>query len=129
MDCGPACLRMIAKYYGKNFNPHQMKNISKISWEGSSMLDIIDAAKKIGIKSTGLEISIELLKEVELPVILHWNKHHFVVLFKIENDCYFIADPAIGIFKICKSEFLKHWQTSKSDAGKTGTILTFSLIP
>lgn len=128
MDCGPACLRMIAKFYGKNFNPHQMKNISKISWEGSSMLDIIDAAKKIGIKSTGLEISAELLKEVRLPVILHWNRHHFVVLFKIEDDSYFIADPATGILKICESEFLEHWQVAKNGIGKTGTILTFSLI-
>lgn len=128
MDCGPACLRMIAKYYGKNFNLHQMKNISKISWEGSSMLDIINAAKKIGIKSIGLEISVELLKEIGLPVILHWNEHHFVVLFKIENDAYFIADPAIGILKICESELLKHWQVSKKDVSKTGIILTFSLI-
>lgn len=105
-----------------------MKNISKISWEGSSMLDIIDAAKKIGIKSTGLEISAELLKEVRLPVILHWNRHHFVVLFKIEDDSYFIADPATGILKICESEFLEHWQVAKNGIGKTGTILTFSLI-
>lgn len=127
MDCGPACLRMIAEYYNKNFDVRQMKNISRISLEGSSMLDIMNAAKKIGIKCTGLEIRVNQLNALELPVILHWDKKHFVVLFEIKSGIYFIADPAEGILELDKSDFLSHWAKSETDRF-SGTLLTLSVI-
>jgi len=126
MDCGPTCLRMIAKYYGKSFDLLHMKNISRIKNEGSSLLDIVDTAKKMGIKSKGLKIDIDFIKWIDLPVILHWDCHHFVVLFKIRENTYFIADPAIGILKLNTSDFLSHWQNSESSDQK-GIVLTVQL--
>ena len=108
-DCGPTCLRMIAEYYGKKFDFSKMANISKINHKGSSLLDIMNAAKKIGIESKGLAVDITILKSLNLPVILHWDTDHFVILFKIKKDIYFIADPAIGILRLGISDFLGHW--------------------
>lgn len=125
-DCGPTCLRMIAVYYGKEFNFHQMKNHVRIMREGSSMIDIMDTAKKLGIKSTGLQIDITKLQLIDLPVILHWNKHHFVVLFNIQDNFYFIADPAIGILQLNESDFLSHWQNHESGNQHSGILLAFS---
>lgn len=127
MDCGPTCLKMIAKYYGKNFYLQQMKNWSKVMREGSSMLDIMDAANSIGIKSTALKIDIERLRLVDLPAILHWDQLHFVVLFKIQNNLYFIADPAIGILQINEWDFLSHWQNHGRAHHHAGILLTLYL--
>ncbi|MBB5637187.1 ATP-binding cassette subfamily B protein [Pedobacter cryoconitis] len=105
-----------------------MKNWTGIKQEGSSMLDIIDTASTLGIKSTGLEIDIKKLRLIDLPVILHWDKHHFVVLFKIQNDFYFIADPGIGILKLNELDFLCHWQNHEKVHHHSGLLLTLSII-
>ncbi len=127
-DCGPTCLRMIAAYYGKEFNLNQMKNWVRIMREGSDMIDIVDTAKKLGINSTGLQIDITKLEFIDLPVILHWDKDHFVILFDIQDNFYFIADPAIGILQLNESDFLSHWQNHESGNQHTGILLTFSAI-
>ncbi len=84
MDCGPSCLRMIAKYYGKSYSLQTLRARSFITREGVSMLGISDAAESIGFRTSGVRISLEQLKEdVPLPCILHWNQNHFVVCYDI----------------------------------------------
>lgn len=116
-DCGPTCLRMVAQYYGKFFNPYKMKYISRINREGASLLDLTKTAEKIGFRATGLRIKPEFLKEIDLPVILHWDLNHFVVLFEIKNMIYCIADPSKGILEISESELLRHWQHKENNKG------------
>jgi ATP-binding cassette subfamily B protein len=87
MDCGPTCLRMIAKYYGRNYTLQYLREKSFITREGVSMLGISDAAETIGFRTSGVRISLEKLKnDVPLPCILHWNQNHFVVLYKVRQS-------------------------------------------
>ena len=59
------------------------------------MLGISDAAESVGFRTTGAKISLEQLKKETLfPYILHWNQNHFIVLYKIKNNKYYIFDPA-----------------------------------
>ena len=53
-DCGPSCLRMIAKYYGKAYSAEMLRKRCFISREGVSMLGISDAAESIGFRTVGL---------------------------------------------------------------------------
>ena len=95
MDCGPTCLRMIAKYYGRRYSLDTLRDKAFITREGVSMLGISDAAESIGFRTSGVWITLRQLKEdVPLPCILHWNQNHFVVCYKIKDDRYYIADPA-----------------------------------
>lgn len=55
-DCGPTCLRIISKFYGKNIPLQQVRNISETTREGSSMLGLSDAAEKLGFRSLGVQI-------------------------------------------------------------------------
>lgn len=72
MDCGPTCLRMIAKYYGKTYSLQTLRAHSFISREGVSMLGISDAAEFIGFRTSGVRISFkQLVEDVPLPCILH----------------------------------------------------------
>lgn len=116
MDCGPTCLRMIAKYYGKNFSLNRLREISGINREGVSLLGISEAAEKIGFRTMGSRLTIEQLSEIELPAILHWNQNHFVVFYKIKRGKYYIADPGKGMVEFTLSELNQRW-LSKEDFG------------
>lgn len=87
MDCGPTCLRMVAKYHGKHYTAQTLREKSQISREGVSMLGIAEAAESIGLKTVGVKVTLEMLiDEVPLPCILHWGQNHFVVLHKVAKS-------------------------------------------
>lgn len=129
-DCGPACLRMIAKYYGRQYSLEMLRSHSFISREGVSMLGISDAAEYLGMHTLGVKVSFEqLANEAILPCILHWNQNHFVVCYGIRrkrfSDDYkiYLADPASQ--KLCynKDEFCKCWLSTKVAGKDCGTAL------
>lgn len=117
MDCGPACVAMVASAYGKNINLQFIRENTFISKEGVSLLSISEASKKIGFDTLSTIISLpEVIEQKELfPVILHWNQNHFIVLLKISkslfgNKKYFhIADPAHGLIILNEQTFKKSW--------------------
>lgn len=113
MDCGPTCLRMIAKRYGKNFTLQRLREISGINREGVSLLGISEAAEKIGFRTMGSRLKIEQLADLELPAILHWNQNHFVVLYRIKNGIYFIADPGKALIQFTLPELKQRWLSSE----------------
>lgn len=108
-DCGPSCLKIIAKYYKKTISLQYLRAVSETTRSGSSLLGLSEASEKIGLRSLGVKISLERLNEAPLPCILHWNKNHFAVLYKIKKGLFFVSDPAHGLLRYSKEEFLKHW--------------------
>ncbi|WDF45962.1 peptidase domain-containing ABC transporter [Chryseobacterium sp. KACC 21268] len=110
-DCGPTCIRIISKYYGKNIALQQIRDLSETTREGSSLLGLSDAAENIGFRSLGVQVDFTTLsEEVPLPCIVHWNKQHFVVVYKIEKaEKVFISDPSYGLITYTKNEFIKSW--------------------
>ena len=113
MDCGPTCLRMVAKHYGKNFTLQRLREISGINREGVSLLGISEAAEKIGFRTMGSRLKIEQLADLELPAILLWNQNHFVVLYRIKNGVYFVADPSKGLIQFTLAELKQRWLSTK----------------
>src|SRR5690606_9374164 len=108
-DCGPTCLKIIAKHYNKTIPLQQIREVSETQRSGSSLLGLSNAAEAIGFRSLGVKISLNDLKEAPLPCILHWNKNHYIVLYKIKSNLYYVSDPAHGLLKYTQEEFLKHW--------------------
>lgn len=130
MDCGPTCLRMVAKYFGKNFSLQKIRDTSGINREGVSMLGISEAAEKLGFRSMGSRLTLKQLNEAELPAILHWNQNHFVVLYKVKaGKVYYVADPAKGLIKYTKTEFLQHWLSVHNNGHSHGIALMLSPSP
>ena len=137
MDCGPCCLRIIAKHYGKSYTLQSLRAKSFISREGVSMLGISDAAESIGFKTLGIRVPYEkLATEAPLPCIAHWKQNHFVVVYKIDPDKqrYFpfrrktdgnvyVADPAQGLIKYTKQEFLSGWLSTRHESEDNGVAL------
>ena len=130
MDCGPTCLRMVAKYFGKNFSLQKIRDTSGINREGVSMLGISEAAEKMGFRSMGSRLTLKQLNEAELPSILHWNQNHFVVLYKVtKGRVYHVADPAKGLIKYTEAEFLQHWLSMHNNGHSQGIALILSPSP
>jgi len=124
MDCGPTCLRMIAKCYGRSYTLQTLRERSFITREGVSMLGISDAAESIGFRTNGVKISLEQLKkEAPLPCILHWNQNHFVVLYKVKNNKFYISDPATKKVVFNEDEIKRCWISTKTGEEDKGTAL------
>lgn len=134
MDCGPTCLRMIAKHYGRNYSLQYLRENSFITKEGVSMLGISEAAESIGMRSSGVKITFDqLVSEKPLPCILHWDQSHFVVCYSIKEkkDDYEIkiADPAGGKYTVNKSLLLDHWVSTKLNGKDIGAALLIDPSP
>lgn len=115
MDCGPTCLRMVAKHYGRAYALPYLRERCYIDREGVSLRGISEAAEQLGFRSLGVKIPFwkkrdeASLREAPLPAILHWNQNHFVVAFKVTRDFVWIADPASGKYKVPVDNFKKSW--------------------
>lgn len=122
-DCGPTCLKIVAKHYGKIINIQTLRILIETTREGSNLLNLSNAAEGIGFRTLPVKIDLKTLVDVPLPCILHWNKNHSVVLYKIpqsnkyyfssifqkKKEVYYISDPAHGLIEYSKDEFLKNW--------------------
>lgn len=129
-DCGPTCIKIIAKHYGKTINIQELRDYSETTREGSNLLMLSDAAEKIGFRTIGVKRSILQFDEVPLPCILHWNSGHFVVLYQIKKNKYYISDPAIGLIEYSKLEFLKYWiGNNATEITKEGIALLIEPTP
>lgn len=136
MDCGPTCLRIIAKYYGKNYTLQKLREKCFINREGVSLLGISDAAESIGFRTQGVKIPFsQLVNDMPLPAILHWNQNHFVVCYGIKrkttifstshntNYEFKISDPSSGKYTIDQKGLLKCWGSTKQGEENVGIAL------
>ncbi|MGD1319755.1 peptidase domain-containing ABC transporter [Chryseobacterium sp. 2R14A] len=119
MDCGPTCLRIITKYFGKNFSAEYLRLITFQSRTGVSFHDLIYASHKLGFEALAVETDFEkLMSDAPKPCILHWRNEHFVVLFPQEkSDKILIADPEYGKVLLSEDEFKTNW-LQNNETGK-----------
>lgn len=128
MDCGPACLRMICSFYGKDYSLKKLREYTFIGKDGVSLMGISKAADKIGFKTIGGRVEIDsIVNKAILPCIIHWDQEHFVVLYKIKKKknekIFYIADPGKGLVQYKEREFSDHWISMRLKGEEKGVIL------
>ncbi|WP_417008189.1 peptidase domain-containing ABC transporter [Bacteroides congonensis] len=132
MDCGPACLQMIAKYYGKIHSLQTLREYCYANRNGVTLLGISDAAERIGFRAMGIKTDIgKLVGRVVLPCIIHWKQDHFVVVYKVKvhqrngtlTGNVYVADPAFGHIRYNLEEFCKGWVSTKENGREKGMVL------
>lgn len=115
-DCGPTCLKIVAKHFGKVVALQKIRLLSETSRRGSSLLSLCNTAEKIGFRATGVRINYPTLStEVAMPCILHWGNHHYVVVYKIKKNKIYLSDPARGLIVVNKVNFLEKWIGKNAD--------------
>lgn len=128
-DCGPTCIRIVAKHYGKQFNLSTLRDLTFKTKTGVSLLSISTAAEKIGFRTQGSKVSYDMLQTVQLPCIVHWRQKHFIVVYKIRGEKIYVSDPAVGLIRYSKKEFLDGWAATRENNLPTGIILTLEPTP
>ncbi|BCY27574.1 peptidase domain-containing ABC transporter [Flavobacterium okayamense] len=117
-DCGPTCLRMVAKFHGKTFSREFLRDKAGITRMGVTMAGIADAAEAIEMRTLGMRISLEsLVNEAPTPFIVPWRQKHFVVVYKTTSTKIFVADPAQGLLEYSHQDFLEAWTTTQDQTG------------
>jgi ATP-binding cassette subfamily B protein len=130
MDCGPACLKMVAGFYKKNFLLETVRRKCFITREGVSFLGLSEAADNLGFRTIGVKIPFEMLADsVPLPCIVHWKQKHFVVVYKIIRDKLWVADPAVGLIKYNREEFIRNWTSTMVEGKPAGLVLIIEPTP
>lgn len=115
-ECGAASLSMICAHFGRRIPLEQMRVETGVSRDGCSAVNIMRAARRLGLECHGYRIETQELRRLELPCIIHWNFNHFLVLEGFRGDQVFLNDPASGR---CRTN------TDELDACFTGVALTF----
>ncbi len=117
IDCGPSCLKMISKFYGKYYSLQYLRDKCGTTREGVSFLDLSYAAESIGFRTLALKISLSELKVMPLPCVIHWANSHFVVVYKVTEKKVHVADPAKGLITYTLKEFINNWYYLNSQQG------------
>ena len=130
MDCGPACLKMVAGFYKMTFSLESLRKKCYITREGVSFLGLSEAADSLGFRTLGVKVPFEIMNEnIPLPCIVHWRQKHFIVVYKIKNENIWAADPAIGLVKFTREEFISSWASTIVDGKPSGLVLIIEPTP
>ena len=114
-DCGPATLLSILKYYDGNTSLVYLREIMNTNTNGTTMLDLVNAAKQIGFNAYGASGEYEDLMKEQMPCIAHvvMDKQllHFVVIYKINEKGVLVGDPGKGVYKLSRKSFTEIWSS------------------
>lgn len=117
-DCGPASLKMVAKYFGRYYSLQYLRDKCGITKEGVSLLGISAAAESIGLHTAAFKCTIDdVIMKVPFPVIIYWNENHFVVVYHANKKHIWVSDPCKGHVKYTRREFMEGWYLKSEDKG------------
>lgn len=118
VECGAACLAMILASYGKYVPLERLRTDCGVSRDGSNAKNIIIAARHYGLAAKAYKYELDEIRNLkQLPVIIHWNFNHFVVLKGFKGGRALLHDPANGALAVSLEQF---------DRSFTGIVLAFA---
>lgn len=123
MQCGIVCLRMVCAHYKKNFSSDYLSKLCYATNEGVSLLSMSNAAQELGFHVFNVSLTLSQLEKAICPCILHWDQNHFVVLYKVKKDKFYIADPGKGLKTYSRTEFEQHWISTQSNGEDCGIAM------
>jgi len=116
-DCGPTCIRILLKHYGKNTSISVLREKVETSKQGSNLYGMSQTLEELGFNTLAARLTLLRLKEAPLPLIIHWNENHYVVLYKIKKDKFYVSDPSYGLLRYSKQEFIRGWIGMEANEG------------
>ncbi|MGH8550129.1 MAG: peptidase domain-containing ABC transporter [Methylococcales bacterium] len=109
MDCGAACLAMLCRYHGIQTTLEQLRDLADIDRRGTTLESLAVASERLGFIARGVSASFSELIEFELPLLVHWQGYHYIVVYGVSGQQIHVADPALGFRKMTPTEFEKGW--------------------
>ena len=104
-ECGLGVSASILQHYGRYQTVSDLRLSMEPGREGLNLLQVsnllTDEGMEVGAYRAG---SLEQLRDIGKPVILHWNNSHYVVLVRMRHDRVQIMDPGQGLRTISLEE-------------------------
>lgn len=117
-DCGPASLKIIAKHFGRFYSLQMLRDKCGLSKTGVSLLDLSYGSESVGLRSLAIKGTIsDLISNVPLPAIVHWDDNHFVVVYHTSKKYVYVSDPSKGLVKYTHEEFRRGWYKKGENNG------------
>ncbi len=117
MDCGAACLAMICKHYGINMTLGKLRELANVTTQGATLDSLARTGESLGFTTRAVKCTFDALRGLDLPMIVHWEGYHYVVVYGCSERQVWIADPALGFRKLSLEDFERGW---------SGTCLAFT---
>lgn len=117
-DCGPACLKIITRYFGRYYSLQYLRDRCGITNQGVSLLDLSTGAESIGLRTLAIRCTFnDMVNQVPFPVILFWKNSHFIVVYHVNKNYIWVSDPARGRVKYTHEEFKVGWYQQGEASG------------
>lgn len=114
LDCGPSALLTVLRCYGGNTTLVRARQLCRTDTQGSTMLDLVRAAERMGFKAWGASGTFADLAKEKMPCIAHVvlenGLQHFLVIYRIRNEKLYVGDPGKGNYRLTASEFEQIWK-------------------
>lgn len=127
-DCGPACIQMVAAYFGKRLSLSALKEYCNVTRLGVSLKDVLNGCERIGLRAVPLQLAIDQLKEMPLPAILYWKQEHFVVLYNLSHkknkNILSYSRPSLWKIRLNENQFMDSWASNE-----TGIAVALEPLP
>ncbi|TWU13581.1 Toxin RTX-I translocation ATP-binding protein [Symmachiella macrocystis] len=104
VDCGAASLAMITAHHGRPVGVSRLRDLAGVSTMGASLTQLIHAAHEVGYETRSLKLTADRLPKLQLPAVLFWQGYHYVVLYALNENYAYIADPAMGKCRVTLEE-------------------------
>jgi ABC-type bacteriocin/lantibiotic exporter with double-glycine peptidase domain/CRP-like cAMP-binding protein len=109
MDCGAACLAIVARSFGRSVGLPYIRELVQTSSDGTSLTGITQGAESLGLAARAVRASKSRLERMPLPAVVHWEGNHWVVLYNADGKHVRVSDPARGLRKLDRAEFDEKW--------------------
>ena len=109
MDCGAACLAMVARHFGRAVSLARIRQLVNTGLDGTSLRSLCSAAEELGLAARSVKASLSNLERMPLPAICHWDGDHWLLLYHVTRRHVYVADPALGFRRLPREEFERRW--------------------
>ena len=117
-DCGPACLKIVAKHFGRFYSLQYLRDRCGITNQGVSLLDLSTGAESIGLRTLAIKCTLnDVVNQVPFPAIIFWKESHFIVVYHANKKYIWVSDPAKGRVKYTHEEFQAGWYPKGESIG------------